>query len=261
MSHSPTLGQDNLAYFDRLADVEARHWWARSVWRFASYWLDGALEGRSRLGALDIGCGTGLTAARLSLRPEIDEVVGLEPSTEAMALASARFPGPLVRGDALHLPFPGESFGLVTSFDVWQHLPPGSDRAAARELARILQPNGVALIRSNAGCGSHSGTGYRLEELVDLLEAAGLRVSKSSYVNTLPALAAEARGRFARTIAASRSVRSHPGHPSGGGLRIRVPNPAMNRLMGTVGGFEAWVGGRLGLRLPYGHSTLVLATR
>src|SRR5262249_9724527 len=51
---------DDPAYFDRLADVEARHWWALGLWRLASYWLDAALAGRSGLRALDVGCGTGL---------------------------------------------------------------------------------------------------------------------------------------------------------------------------------------------------------
>ena len=50
-------------------------------------------------------------------------------------------------------------------------------------------------------------------------------------------------------------------HPSGGGLQIAVPHPLVNRLMGWVSACEALIAGRLGIPLPFGHSTLVLAEK
>jgi hypothetical protein len=38
-----------------------------------------------------------------------------------------------------------------------------------------------------------------------------------------------------------------------------MPHPAVNRVMRGLSGFEAWAAGRLGVRWPFGHSTLVLA--
>jgi hypothetical protein len=89
--------------------------------------------------------------------------------------------------------------------------------------------------------------------LIDLFESAGLRVRRASYANGLPAMVQEIRGR----LSPRRGLR----HPSGGGLRIRMPHPWINRLMGVVSATEATAVGRLGLRLPFGHSTLLWAER
>ena len=43
---------DEPGYFERLARVESGHWWSRAMWRLASGWLAGAIEGRRGLVAL-----------------------------------------------------------------------------------------------------------------------------------------------------------------------------------------------------------------
>jgi len=251
MTAAPTI--ESPAYFRLLAEVEARHWWSAGMWQLASYWLDAALAGRSGLRALDVGCGTGLTAVRLSRRGDVGRVVGLDPSPEALKFAR-RHALPLVRGSALDLPFASGRFDVVTCFDVVQHLPPGAYPRAAEELCRVLAPGGVAVVRSNGRGWSGGGSAHRLGGLVRVLESAGLTVRRASYANALPSLAQEVRGALARKGGAR-------GHPSGGGLTIRVPAPWQNRVMRGVSGAEAWAAGRLGVPLPFGHSTLVLAGR
>lgn len=255
MTTTPTIGES--IYFDRLAHVEAAHWWSASIWRLAAYWLDHALRGRRGLVALDVGCGAGGTIGRLAARPEIARVIGLDPGATALAHARRQASG-LVRGDALALPLPAASVDLVTCFDVLQHLPPGGDRRAAAELRRVLRPGGVALIRAN-------GRGlwpdpvldpgpYRLAKLIDVITSAGLRIVQATYANALPSVAAELLGRFrpCRSMLAT-------GHPAGRGLRIQVPGHRVNRLMTVIGATEAYLAGRLGVRLPVGHSTMVMA--
>ena len=249
------------AYFERLADVESRHWWSLGMWRLASCWLDSALAGRSGLRGLDVGCGTGLTAARLAARPEIVEVVGLDPSPDALRLAATRHGGRLVQGSALDLPFQSNSFALATCFDVFQHLPPAGDRRAADELRRVLCPGGIAVVRSNGRGWSSDGSAYRLATLVGLLNDSGFQVLRATYANLLPSLAQETRGRFSRWTRPLHGRVGPPSHPSGGGLRIQVPCPTVNLLMSGVSGIETWLSGRLGLPLPFGHSTLILAER
>ena len=250
-------------YFERLARVESGHWWSRAMWRLASDWLARAIRGRRGLVALDVGCGAGLSLVRLMGHPEIGRVVGLEPDPGALRLARRHKGFKVVSGSALALPFEAASFDVLTCFDVLQHLPVDGDRVAASEMARVLRPGGLAVVRSNsAGFGrgrSRGGTAYRLGELAEILQGAGLTVRRASYANGLPALAQEIRGRL-RFLAGpwGRSWRPHPG---GGGLRLDVPSPAINRLMGGVASFERRAMGTLGVGLPFGHSTLVLADK
>ena len=252
---------DEPGYFERLARVEAGHWWPRAMWRLASDWLGRAIRGRRGLAALDVGCGAGLSLIRLAGHREVARVVGLEPDAGALRLALRHRGFEVVQGSALDLPFEDESFDVVTCFDVFQHLPDGGDRVAAGEIARVLRAGGFVIVRSNAagfGPGRTSGgTAYRLGELVEVIEGAGLAVRRASYANGLPALAQEARGRL-RFLAGSRG-RSWRPHPSGGGLRLDVPLPWINRVMGGVAAFERRASGLSGVPLPFGHSTMVLA--
>lgn len=254
---------DEPGYFERLARVEARHWWSRAMWRLASGWLERAIRGRSGLAALDVGCGAGLSLVRLAGHREVARVVGLEPSPGALRLARRHRAFELVQGSVLALPFADGCFDVVTCFDVLQHLPDGGDRRAADEIARVLRPGGVAVVRSNsAGFGPGRGSGgpsYRLGELAGVLGDSGLRVRRASYANGLPALAQEVRGRL-RFLAGARG-RSWRPHPSGGGLRVDVPSPRINRLMGGVAAFERRASAAIGVPLPFGHSTMVLADR
>jgi SAM-dependent methyltransferase len=264
------LTLDDPTYFDVLADVEARHWWSLAMWRIVSWWLDDALSDRSGLRALDVGCGAGLTTGRLSRRREVGSVKGLDPSAGALARAARSRAGPLIRGSALSLPFGDASFDLVTCFDVFQHLPPRGDAVAACEIRRVLAPGGIVVVRSNGRGWSGGPLAYNLEGLTSILEGARLDVRRATYANALPAMVQEVRAAARRrrdegerTRSAHRTLQSFEirAHPAGGGLQIRVPGPAQNRLMKVVSGAEAWAAGRLGVRLPFGHSTLVLAER
>jgi SAM-dependent methyltransferase len=249
---------DEPAYFDRLAEIERRHWWSQGMWRLAEYWLSDALAGRESLSGLDVGCGTGLTAVRLAGLAQLQHVVGLEPSADALSWAQ-RHQFPLARGSALSLPFHANAFDVVTCFDVLQHLPPGGDVRAAMEFHRVLRPGGLVLIRANGRGWLKSSGGplaYRLEDLGRAVEQGGLRVLKGTYANFLPSVAQEVRGRLPRLT--RHRVQSHP---AGGGLQIRIPAPAINRAMRGLSSLEAVVAGRLNRKLPFGHSTLLLAER
>jgi len=253
------LAIENPAYFDRLAEVEVSHWWSRGMWRLAAHWLKRALRSKTGLEALDIGCGTGFTMLRLQRLPEIRSVVGLDPSVEALEHARQRHDMPLYCGSALSLPFEDESFDVVTCFDVLQHLPEAHDSQAVAEMRRVLRPGGVALIRSNARAPwakpSTTTPCYRLDDLVALFQQGGFEVQRASNANCLPALGQEVVGRLPRISRARQS------HPAGGGLRIRLPHPWVNRIMGLVSASEALIAGAWGVPLPFGHSTMLLAQR
>jgi demethylmenaquinone methyltransferase/2-methoxy-6-polyprenyl-1,4-benzoquinol methylase len=92
---------------------------------------------------LDLGCGTGKLAARLSERAR---VVGLDVSFEMLRAARRGAPrSVLVQGSAFALPFADGAFDAAVSGFVLRnldHLPP-----AFAELARVVRPGGtVALV-------------------------------------------------------------------------------------------------------------------
>jgi hypothetical protein len=142
-------------------------------------------------------------------------------------------------------------------------LPDGDDRSAVDQVARVLRPGGLVVIRSNsAGFGpgkSEGGSAYRLSELRRLLVGSGLKVLWSSYVNMFPSLAEEVRGRL--RFLAGRRGRSWRPHPSGGGLRLDVPSPKVNQLMGAVSTLERCASLMFRCPLPFGHSTMLLAQK
>ncbi len=253
----PTI--DEPRYFDRLAEVDDAHWWSRGMWRIAAGLLDRSTPpNRSRLRALDVGCGAGTTAARLGERREIGSVVALDPRSEAIELARRRSSASVFLGSALELPFESTSFDIITCFDVYQHLPIGFDRRAALESFRVLKAGGRLLVRTNArrvfggvDRDPSSGPYYRLGDLVATIAQAGFNILQSTYVNCIPAIFAEARS----------LVRSRRRTSDERGLTIRIPSIAINRVMKRWIAVEASAVVRLRCRLPFGHSAYVLAQK
>jgi SAM-dependent methyltransferase len=89
---------------------------------------------------LDIGAGNGWFVGRLrGQRPEI-EAIGLDFSAAAMS----HFPGSGVVGSSDALPFPPDTFDLVTSCDCLEHLPDGVYERTLEEIGR-LRPRYVIL--------------------------------------------------------------------------------------------------------------------
>ena len=101
---------------------------------------------------LDVACGTGVLACVAADRVGLGEmVVGLDPNEEMLAVARRKSARIEWRdGQAESLPFPNESFDAVVSqfgFMFFQ-----DQRAALREMMRVLQPGG-RLAGSSSGRG------------------------------------------------------------------------------------------------------------
>ena len=199
---------DEPGYFERLARVEAAHWWSRSMWRLALDWLGGAIRGRTGLAALDVGCGAGTSLIRLAGLREVGRVVGLEPDPGALRLARrhGRFPGHRRLGAGATLR------GRIVRRGLLLRRLPASPRWRRPwwRRARSRGSSGRAGWRSSGPTQRDSGRAepggdrpYRLGELSDVLRKAGLSIGRASYANGLPALAQEVRGRL-RGLAGSR---------------------------------------------------------
>ncbi len=252
-----TLTIDDPAYFATLSERDALHWWHSAMWRIAAGWLDGALRGKSGLQALDIGCGAGGMIRRLSQRTEIAQVLGIDPSPSAIAHAVDL---DVAIGSALSVPFPDRSLDLACSFDVLQHLPSGEDCTALLEMARVLRVGGIALLRTN-GEGlwpdrSRVDRPYDLARLKNAVRSTGLEVVAATYANCLPSVATEIVGRARSAFGSSKTH----GHPQGGGLRAHQTGQ-LDALMRAISTAEAFAITRLRLKMPVGHSCMVLARK
>jgi SAM-dependent methyltransferase len=151
---------------------------------------------------LDVGCGDGRHVAEAARRG--CRAVGLDYDAGALAGARARIGGQrvdLVVGDAARLPFRDGAFDTVICTETLEHLP--DDRAAIREIARLLRPGGTLLgavpshftelmyWRLSRGYwhtpGGHVRI-YRPRELSQRLREAGLSITRVRYLHFIDSL-------------------------------------------------------------------------
>lgn len=146
---------------------------------------------------LDMGCGTGTLAitAKRRVGPS-GSVTGIDASPEMIARASrkamnaredVRFQTAIVEA----LPFPDASFDVVFSTLMLHHLPRPVREQCAREMRRVLRPNGRVLAvdfvtpareRKGLLAHLHRHGSMSLPEIIELLSSAGLRVTESGAV-------------------------------------------------------------------------------
>jgi len=95
---------------------------------------------------LDVGCGTGLLALRLS---ELGyDVVGVDPSEGMLEVLRRRAPGvEAVRASGANLPFDDAVFDMTLSVATMHHIAePESVRSTLREMVRVTRPGGHVLV-------------------------------------------------------------------------------------------------------------------
>jgi SAM-dependent methyltransferase len=134
---------------------------------------------------LDLGCNNGYGSAVLG--GACSQVVALDVSPAAIADAKERFGNRRIDFrvyDGLNIPFDGQSFDMVASFQVIEHL---EDTVPyLTEIARVLRPPGVALFttpnaairldRDMTPWNEFHVREYRADELADLLKTVFDRV-------------------------------------------------------------------------------------
>jgi len=94
---------------------------------------------------LDVGCNTGYGTVRFL--PVARRVVGVDVSVRAIEAARRRAPSgqpDFILSSGFALPFPDDSFDLVSSFQVLEHVP--DPIAYLRETARVTRPGGEVIL-------------------------------------------------------------------------------------------------------------------
>lgn len=133
--------------YRRLSQIEDRHWWFRAIHSLIVGVFKGPALRNSRsdlkrpLRILDAGCGTGGLVEKLI---RIGTVVGLDISSQALSYAREKSLV-FIQGSVNNLPFRDGSFDVTTSISVLYH-DQVDDRAAWREMRRVLRPGGIAII-------------------------------------------------------------------------------------------------------------------
>ena len=226
---------------DLLRALEADHFWFRGRRELLRRLLR-RFVGAPGARVLDVGCGTGFFMRELE--SEGFRAVGIDPLVTGAA-------GGVVRGDGLQLPFRSGSFGGVTMLDVLEHV---DDAALLREVARVLQPGGVAILTvpasdrlwSSRDAAAGHLRRYSRKMLVTALAGAGLRPVFITYYQFLLFPLMVAARTLGRNSAAVRTAEERPG-------------ALANSLLGALNVLEARCAPLL--RWPWGSSLVAVCTR
>lgn len=236
------------------ARAEATHFWFHGFRMYVAPAIQEIVAGRRGLRIIDCGCGTGFNLKTLLMPHGRAFGFDLVPDGIRRARAVGR---PLVRADIQHIPFASASFDIATSFDVIQSVP--DDRAALREMARVLKPGGHVVLNVTAMDllrGDHSDVWgelrrYTPERAARLVEDAGLEAVRISYVfgSLLPLMLG------VRTMQRLMRVFRDPQ----GDSDLAVPAAPVNTLLTALVGAEAAIARRI--RIPFGSSLMIVARK
>ena len=229
--------------------VEDSHWWYRGLYALVRRALDRHGPHAARI--VDIGCGTGGMASRLSHGALC---AALDYSPDALAFCRQRGMVRLLRSDAAHLPLAAASADAALVLDVLYHKNVPNPGQVLREVRRVLAPGGVLVVNvpayqwlySSHDVAVHTGRRFTRGEIDGLLRDAGFEVIESTYWNTalFPAICA---------------VRLLRRWISPGASDVKAGSPLVN---GVLGGLLALERACMGwFPLPFGVSIFVAARR
>jgi SAM-dependent methyltransferase len=242
------VDQELLAQFSHIED---RHWWfvvRRHIVRDAVL----ANVTRSVSDVLEVGCGAGGFLSQLEAMFPGARVHGVEPSEPQRAEVLA-CGGTVLDGVFAALPAADASQDLLLALDVLEHCE--DDRAALMEAWRVLRPDGLLVLTVPALPGMYSEHDrlnghfrrYRRRQLMRLVEEAGFRVRRITYLNMflLPLGWSARRGRELLGLPAE--------------LGLEVPRAPVNALLRWVFSIERpWLRHAV---LPIGMSLMLVAER
>jgi len=238
------------------ADAEARHFWFRGFRYFVAPLIRRAAKGGSNLRLLDCGCGTGANVEWLG---QFGSAYGFDLSAVGLRIGLDEGRTKLARAHVAAVPFPSNTFDIVTSFDVLYSLERPDERAAIAEMYRVTRPGGFLVVnvaafdvlRGDHSVLSHEVRRYSRATLRQLLTEAGFSIVRLTYTNAtlfLPMLATRALHR----------LRGLSAEPDAIG-EISVPIAPVNELLTAALRVESWWVQLLDN--PFGSSLLCLARK
>lgn len=236
--------------YRKLAEVEDNMWYFHALNQRMIIPLSPWRGKTAKL--LDAGCGTGGLIRALHKHEPLWSITGLDFSPLACSLARERTGVDIVEGSITDLPFPDQSFDILTSADVISQVADAS--VALCEFARVLRPGGVVVINVAAyqwmwsyhddTCETHHR--FRRSELLQMVRSCGLQPQQASYANMMIFPLIIARRKLLPPSSPTSDVQSYP--------------PAVEKICGTLSRLEqAWV--KQGGTLPTGCSVFIAARK
>jgi len=250
----------NPAEFANIRESEKDFWWYRGMRRILFRMMEPYVAGRSIGRALEAGCGTGYLSHRLQVERGWP-MVAMDLSGDGLSYAREMGVERPVQGDIRALPFPAGAFDLVISIDVLTHLPRGQEPKAAGELARVLAPGGLLVMRTSALDmlrSRHSEFAFERQRftgrrLTGLVSDAGVRVLRCTYANSLLMPVALAKFRIWEPL-----MRQMIRQPASSG--VTPVAPWLDRALYAPLALEAaWIGA--GHRFPVGQSLILIGEK
>lgn len=243
-------------YFPSLAAIEREHYWFASRRQVVRDVLRSAVPDLSRRALFDLGCGTGgllqfLGDSGIALAGACDAY------PESLAIVRRLVDAPLVLVDEGRFPPLGSGYGLVSLFDVLEHI--DDDTGTLRHIFSVLEPGGVLVVTVPAHPFlfdemdelAHHRRRYRSAELGRKLREAGFEVRRLTHFMA-PLVPLVGLRRLLRALSPGR------GSAERRLVELRVV-PGLNRLMRLVLALERpFV--RAGL-VPFGSSLIAVAAR
>ena len=166
--------------------LESRYWWHVNRRRLVEQEIKKVFGGKQKIKILVAGCGTGILMS--DLQKFYSNVFGVDDSPLALQFCRKRGLRSVRRGNLeKRLPYPSDSFDVITCLDVIEHL--DQDSRALAELHRILRPGGYIFLTVPAYqflWTNHDEIlwhkrRYRRGPLSTLIRSVGFEIVKSSY--------------------------------------------------------------------------------
>lgn len=246
----------NPAEFANIAKAEEDFWWYRGMREITFRMLDPIVAGRQSQNVLEVGAGTGFFSRCLERRygwKLFPMDLGWEGLQFCRKLGVAR----MAQADMRLLPYGTEAFDAVVTMDVLVHIPRGEEDGPLREMARVLKPGGLLVMRVSAldalrsrhSIFAHERQRFTRGRLLNCIQPLGLKILRCTYANSLLLPVALAKFRIWEPL--TRQA------PASG---VQKVTPLLNRLLELPLWLEAaWLGG--GGAFPLGQSLFLIAEK
>ncbi|HEY9791033.1 MAG TPA: methyltransferase domain-containing protein [Candidatus Obscuribacterales bacterium] len=210
------------------------------------------LGDRKFVNILDAGCGTGWLASALKHFGQVDAIDMHEEAVKLSMLRGVH----ATRASIEDIPFPDNTFDLITAIDVIYHRAVRDDSKALQEIFRVLKPGGWLIVRvpaHNALRSSddklmHTARRYTVREVEQKLSDCYFQLHKTSYCQASLALPAWIKAKLEAKDPKPTQTTVSPVNPIVNGA-LRLALKAENKLL------------QAGVRFPVGTGVLAAARK